>query len=296
MSAEVVKKRGRPKKIVLDQVDSEVPELTKKSTTRAKSTKTTTSKTTKPKAATPAKSPAAADPISKATIPSTTPPKSAPKPSPSPGVKNVEAQPSPTKPITRRQMTPETSKILGKVRELSQKTTAPKPVTISSSKAPEAVSGKPSPNPTTNSRPVAKSAPIPPKPIPVPPKSTHTPSPPKPANPPPPPFKEPAPIPTTKPRIPIAALNSEIVSNITSRAGARPAASGSQALPPNYKLVARKVTMAIVAMPILIVTSWVLYERLIMGEERKHLVKPGLAAVESSADQNPETSSNSTST
>jgi hypothetical protein len=32
-------------------------------------------------------------------------------------------------------------------------------------------------------------------------------------------------------------------------------------LPSNYKKVANKVTMVIVAMPILLVTSWVLYER-----------------------------------
>ena len=55
--------------------------------------------------------------------------------------------------------------------------------------------------------------------------------------------------------------------------------------------------MAIVAMPIAIVTSWVLYERckvpswiwgngnvltgeVVLGEERKNLVKPGMAMVE----------------
>jgi hypothetical protein len=59
--------------------------------------------------------------------------------------------------------------------------------------------------------------------------------------------------------------------------------------------------MAIVAMPIAIVTSWVLYERckvpswiwkighvlitgkVVLGEERKNLVKPGMAVVETPA-------------
>lgn len=56
--------------------------------------------------------------------------------------------------------------------------------------------------------------------------------------------------------------------------------------------------MAIVAMPIVIVTSWVLYQRckcqlyqiggrnvndgrlVVLGEERKHLVKPGMVLVD----------------
>jgi hypothetical protein len=59
--------------------------------------------------------------------------------------------------------------------------------------------------------------------------------------------------------------------------------------------------MAIVAMPIAIVTSWVLYERckvhswiwkmgyvlmigkVVLGEERKNLVKPGMAVLETPA-------------
>ncbi|KAF8855469.1 hypothetical protein BDZ45DRAFT_746506 [Acephala macrosclerotiorum] len=38
--------------------------------------------------------------------------------------------------------------------------------------------------------------------------------------------------------------------------------------------------MAIVAMPIAFVTSWVLYERFVLKKERKLLVAPGMAAVE----------------
>lgn len=43
-------------------------------------------------------------------------------------------------------------------------------------------------------------------------------------------------------------------------------------LPPNYKSTLRRVTTAIVALPIAIVTSWVLYQRLVLGKERKVLV------------------------
>ncbi|KAA8894001.1 hypothetical protein FN846DRAFT_904893 [Sphaerosporella brunnea] len=44
-----------------------------------------------------------------------------------------------------------------------------------------------------------------------------------------------------------------------------------QELPAKYKSAERKVRTAIVALPIAIVTSWVLYNRLIKGEERKTL-------------------------
>jgi hypothetical protein len=105
--------------------------------------------------------------------------------------------------------------------------------------------------------------------------------------------------------IPIAALNSTIVSQISSRAGARPGRPPTD-LPANYKPVARRVTLAIVALPIAIVTSWVLYQRrkfsiylqcldsyidradiadglqVVLGEERKHLVRPGMVMVEES--------------
>ncbi|KAH8669690.1 hypothetical protein BGZ60DRAFT_357039, partial [Tricladium varicosporioides] len=81
------------------------------------------------------------------------------------------------------------------------------------------------------------------------------------------------PIPTSKPKIPIAALNSEIVSNITTRAGARPNQAGAKPLPQNYKSAARKVTMTIVALPIAIVTSYVLYQRLILGQDKSELIR-----------------------
>lgn len=44
-------------------------------------------------------------------------------------------------------------------------------------------------------------------------------------------------------------------------AGADRASGGASSLPPNYNSVARKVTMMLVAMPIAIFTSWLLYER-----------------------------------
>lgn len=43
-------------------------------------------------------------------------------------------------------------------------------------------------------------------------------------------------------------------------------------LPPNYGSTARRVTFAIVALPIAIVTSYVLFQRLVLGQEQKRLV------------------------
>ncbi|MCJ1464328.1 hypothetical protein MMC07_002941 [Pseudocyphellaria aurata] len=45
-------------------------------------------------------------------------------------------------------------------------------------------------------------------------------------------------------------------------------------LPPNYNATARRVTSVIIALPIVIYTSYILYERLVLGEERKKLVPP----------------------
>ncbi|TQS37111.1 hypothetical protein Golomagni_02425 [Golovinomyces magnicellulatus] len=50
-------------------------------------------------------------------------------------------------------------------------------------------------------------------------------------------------------------------------------------LPANYNATKRKVTMTIVALPIALVTSWVLFERLVLGKERKELVPPGVSRV-----------------
>ncbi|KAL5353169.1 hypothetical protein ACLOAV_001202 [Pseudogymnoascus australis] len=138
------------------------------------------------------------------------------------------------------------SAILTAVRELSTKASpAPKP----------AASTKPVSHPRTPSK---TSTPKPPA------KTAAKTPPPKPA----PPTKPPA------PKIPLGALNATIVDNISKPAGARPSAGGQQQLPKGYKPVARKVTMVIVALPIAIVTSYVLWQRLVLGEEQKVLVKP----------------------
>ncbi|KFZ16378.1 hypothetical protein V502_05120, partial [Pseudogymnoascus sp. VKM F-4520 (FW-2644)] len=138
------------------------------------------------------------------------------------------------------------SAILTAVRELSTKASpAPKPAPST-----KPVSHPRTPSKTSTPKPPAKTA-------------AKTP-PPKPA----PPTKPPA------PKIPLGALNAKIVDNISRPAGARPSAGGQQQLPKGYKPVARKVTMVIVALPIALVTSYVLWQRLVMGEEQKVLLKP----------------------
>ncbi|KAI9852784.1 MAG: hypothetical protein M1824_001718 [Vezdaea acicularis] len=62
--------------------------------------------------------------------------------------------------------------------------------------------------------------------------------------------------------------NAAAVGSISERAGAH------GKLPAGYAGTARKITYVIVALPIAIVTSWVLYDRLVLGTERKVLVRP----------------------
>ncbi|RDW69915.1 hypothetical protein BP5796_08312 [Coleophoma crateriformis] len=186
-------------------------------------------------------------------------------------------------------ITPEESRILQQVHDLPQnpfkssqqssKETAGLPATAniappSLSVKAESISSSSEPSITT----AAKKSPKPTMP-PTPPKPKASPTKPVPV------AAKKAPLGAPKAKIPIAALNSAIVSNISARAGARPTADGSRPLPPNYKPVARKVTMAIVAMPILIVTSYVLYQRLALGEDQKRLVPLEPSAVESDADK-----------
>ncbi|KAH8764554.1 hypothetical protein BGZ57DRAFT_953355 [Hyaloscypha finlandica] len=278
MSSEIVKKRGRPKKVISDPVEVEMSEATKKTTTRAKSTKAGL-KTPVAKASTSAKPPVAEKPVSKPIASGPVASKVAIKASAAAAQKPAPAS---AKPTVKTSTTPETSKILNKLREQYPKTAplSAEPVKFSKPSTPSIASKPPpantiqtkaAPSPTTASssptKPPAKPIPVSLKPSPVT------------AKPPPPPSTKSAP----KPNVPIAALNSQIVSNISTRAGARPNASQGSPLPKNYKSVANKVTMAIVAMPIAIVTSWVLYERLVLGEDRKHLVKPGMAMVETPA-------------
>lgn len=70
-------------------------------------------------------------------------------------------------------------------------------------------------------------------------------------------------------------MNSAIVDGIARPNGARPSGK-AHPLPKGYNAVARKVTLAIVALPVAVVTSWVLWERLVMGQERKELIRPYL--------------------
>ncbi|KAL2061298.1 hypothetical protein VTL71DRAFT_7571 [Oculimacula yallundae] len=291
MSAEVAKKRGRPKKVIADPVEVEMPESTAKATTRAKSTRTT--KTTKAVPAAPGKASVAKKTTAKSTGASATS-------KPAPKATAASAKPVakvPEKPVTMKSIptTPTTSKILEQVKELEAKKSAQSQETmkeaamaqsktdlgagsvkdvesIISNSAAKKSTEVPMPQPPM----ATKSSPLPQQQKPASPPISSAVPPPSPAKstPPPPPSAKPTP----KPHIPIAELNSAIVSNITTRAGARPNTSGSQQLPKNYKPVARKVTMAIVALPIAIVTSYVLYQRLVLGEEKKMLVpapKPG---------------------
>ncbi|KAK0102705.1 hypothetical protein ONS95_006307 [Cadophora gregata] len=297
MSAEVAKKRGRPKKVISDPVEVEVLETAKKATTRAKSTKTA-AKGVKAAPATPAKATVVKKSVSKAAeIPVVS--KIATKssaPSAKPVEKAIVAKPTPTSPTT--------SKILEQVKELeakkgnvtqeSAKGTAPTDGKLKGESTPESAkmversqqqsSTKPStisskPQPTMATKPTPPSSQPKPFPSPISPnpkaptKASPPPPPPSKSTPPPPPHSAAKPTPKP-PHVPIAELNSAIVSNIAARAGARPNTAGSQQLPKNYRPVARKVTMAIVALPIAIVTSYVLYQRLVLGEEKKLFPMP----------------------
>ncbi|PVH81314.1 hypothetical protein DL98DRAFT_571198 [Cadophora sp. DSE1049] len=291
MSAEVAKKRGRPKKVISDPVEVELSESTKKATTRAKSTKTAT-KTIKSAPATSAKATVVKNSVPKPAGTSATPKTAAKVAAPSAKAveKPIVAKPTPT--------TPTTSKILEQVKEMEAKKAAvsqesAKGTTVMMGKVevelgPESAkeverlqqqfaaklstgSSKHQPTMAAKSTPSSSQS----KPIP----STNSPDP-KPIAKAPPPSKStppnppPSAKPTPKPHVPIAELKSAIVSNITTRAGAKPNTAGSQQLPKNYKPVARKVTMAIVALPIAIVTSYVLYQRLVLGEEKKLFPMP----------------------
>ncbi|TEY37140.1 hypothetical protein BOTCAL_0531g00030 [Botryotinia calthae] len=78
----------------------------------------------------------------------------------------------------------------------------------------------------------------------------------------------------TKSELPLKALNQSITSRLTTPSGARSMGrgKGEKPLPGNYQSVARRVTMTIVALPILFVTSWVLWDRF-LGQEKKSLLR-----------------------
>ncbi|MCJ1359918.1 MAG: hypothetical protein MMC33_009921 [Icmadophila ericetorum] len=73
------------------------------------------------------------------------------------------------------------------------------------------------------------------------------------------------------------ALNSFIVSQQSGRQipprNKQGVSSGQ--IPEKYKPAARKITATMVALPIAFVTSWILYDRLVLGNEKKRLVKLG---------------------
>ena len=79
-----------------------------------------------------------------------------------------------------------------------------------------------------------------------------------------------------------SSLNAFAVNTLTAQAHrSRPAPNiKAGTLHPKYKSVARRVTLVMVAAPIAIVTSWVLWERIVMGQERKKLGKPSKPAEE----------------
>ncbi|TKA77544.1 hypothetical protein B0A49_02771 [Cryomyces minteri] len=105
-----------------------------------------------------------------------------------------------------------------------------------------------------------------------------------------PPPLSPPPTPKSNPPNPLLSpktLNRFVVEQLTAR---RPPPGANQphpsaaedaskravktgALPAKYRTAARRITLAMVALPIAIVTSWVLWNRVLKGEERKRLVR-----------------------
>jgi len=281
MSTEVVKKRGRPKKAAVPElVEVELPALVK-AATKTKSTKAVP-KAVSTKTFTPPKTPVAKKPISQTA--------SAPKTHPSNSALPIKAktetplQLEKKPPIEASQLKAKSGVIKNTGEAAAAQMSNPSPILAEVQKLKEknnmaaesprpninlAVSSVPTPN--TSGIPNASTPGAPVKQAGVEsstPKSSGTPpkcilekkTAPGPSST-PPSTKPPPSKPAGKPHVPLAQLNSDIVSNITTRAGARPNTEGSKQLPKNYKTVSRKVTMAIVALPIAIVTSYVLYQR-----------------------------------
>ncbi|OCK83477.1 hypothetical protein K432DRAFT_423346 [Lepidopterella palustris CBS 459.81] len=323
-ASEVVRKRGRPKKVVASAetaaaaVTVEAPAPVKKSTTTAAGTTIAAGATRKvsTKAAKTSGSSSAekaAKMVAKSTGARTVK-----------VVKGKEVLEETTVKAEQQTtpVTPSTSKILQEVAaSTSPATPAPKetpiaepsnpqssvkPPTLSSPRAPLATSTKPMPKaipipdaspkpaikppkqiapvtPSTSkilqevaagSKAPTKHAPLPYKPSSVQPKpSLH--SLPKPRTPPPPP-PPPAPAPS-KPSVPLPSTNSSAPAGTATTDIPNPNTSGTPGaktkpdgkLPPKYKPAARRVTAIMVALPIVIVTSYELYLRLIVGRERR---------------------------
>ncbi|MCJ1258985.1 hypothetical protein MMC24_006819 [Lignoscripta atroalba] len=135
----------------------------------------------------------------------------------------------------------------------SPTTPAPEPLTTTISSFP------PPPPPPAAAQPAA----VPPPPQPTTPTSTSTPT------------STPNPNPTTHSPFPSpTSLNAFAVSQLSGRPSRPTPRIYDGRLPDKYKPAARRITFVMVALPIAIVTSWVLWQRLVLGEERKRLVRP----------------------
>lgn len=305
-STEIVRKRGRPKKVVEAETESaltvENPTPVKKTTTRKASTKATKaptisgeklSKKIEKSISTKTAKSAKAELTSKETSNgelsqpkiAVKPPKQATPTTSSTskilqevGVKgtlkagNYLASAKPTSSTTSTGPAPTTS------------TTKPAPTQTPSLTAPAPLPSAPEtslPSSTSSripqmplSKPTApnKSAPLPyrssnamPKPF-KPSKSSPT----KPLS----NSLEPSPAPA-KPAISPTSLNTFAVSHLSARPGTTGSGTDSLhsipdgQLPAKYKPAARRITAIMVALPIAIVTSYELYQRLVLGKERK---------------------------
>ncbi|KAA6407465.1 MAG: hypothetical protein FRX48_08708 [Lasallia pustulata] len=71
-----------------------------------------------------------------------------------------------------------------------------------------------------------------------------------------------------------AQINAYAISHLTDRPLRRGGKLYDGRLPEKYKPAARRFTYAIVALPIALVTSYVVFQRLVLGQERKRLVHP----------------------
>ncbi|KAF2109272.1 hypothetical protein BDV96DRAFT_652119 [Lophiotrema nucula] len=260
MSAtEVVKKRGRPKKVVEDvsAVEEAKVKGTRNASTKAAPATRTASSSASVKTL---KSTPKLNPKTAKTIPSKAkeePKKAAVKP----------ARPTP--------VTPETSKILQKVAQTRAEQSRPPPQPAQASSPPRQPPAKPAtpapppaPTPTPSSipqRPPNTTIPLPRNPI-DPSNPQHRPlQPPQPAQPHPRPSAYPTPklpiIPphsSTPPRPATAAFNAQVEANKVAYTGK---------LDPKYRPAARRVTAIMVGIPVVLVTSWELYQRFFMGKD-----------------------------
>ncbi|KAG9239896.1 hypothetical protein BJ878DRAFT_529775 [Calycina marina] len=290
MSAEVVaKKRGRPKKVVAEPI--EVVESVKKTTNRAKTTKVAATKvvpakskaiTAKPVASTktspsqPLKAPSKMTNSTPATSKSETPSNAANI------TKIPSAKPASDRAETKSKIVNEGSKILDQVQEKlgllpADIFTNAKPIEKLAEpiseilQMPAGLSTTPVAAPILTDTKLEQESRLLRSQTTLPDMAKNSP-------------KASKPYPKTAPKAPAAKvpftdLNKSIVNNISTREGARPSTIG-KLLPSNYKSSARKLTMVMVAIPILIFSSYGLYQR---SDEVKLLFNPASKKVEANA-------------